>query len=132
MAAIHSRLSLRVPGRRVAGAFRLAGCFEEAAKRPGRAKVRMKISWPNGKSVAFDIFDGTDSAALDRIHGIYAFFAGLDFLTRTSLWALKGVGQQTCGGDTHICCIRPLSPARQDSQLSHRHTAAYAGTPTRE
>ena len=45
-----------------------------------------RISWPNGKSFAFTIFDDTDSSTLQNTKPVYDFLYKHGFLTTKSVW----------------------------------------------
>jgi hypothetical protein len=60
----------------------------------------MRVSWPEGKSFAFTIFDDTDSQTLAAGREVYRFLAGCGFRTTKSVWPLEAKGTPSDGGAT--------------------------------
>jgi hypothetical protein len=58
------------------------------------------VTWPDGKSFAFTIFDDTDNATVDRVAPVYELLGGLGFRTTKSVWAISGSGTARLGGET--------------------------------
>jgi hypothetical protein len=60
------------------------------------------ISWPEGKTFAFSIFDDTDEAQVTTVKPIYDFLHDLGFRTTKSVWpcrAVNGPGPAQDGAD---------------------------------
>jgi hypothetical protein len=68
-------------------------------------KKRKNISWPNGKSFAFSIFDDTDMATIENVGPVYNFLETAGFRTTKSVWPLRGNLNPAMGGDT---CENPI------------------------
>src|SRR4051794_16619998 len=48
-----------------------------------------KITWPDGKTFAFTIFDDTDLATLENVKPVYDLLLELGFRTTKSIWPLS-------------------------------------------
>jgi hypothetical protein len=59
-----------------------------------------EISWPEGKSFAFTIFDDTDLATVENCGPVYDLLSDLDMRTTKSVWPLEGTGTPRVGGMT--------------------------------
>lgn len=62
--------------------------------------MNRKITWPDGKSFAFTIFDDTDYATLDNVSEVYALLSDLGIATTKSVWPMRGSREALCGGAT--------------------------------
>ena len=58
------------------------------------------VTWPDGKSFAFTVFDDTDHATLENVRPVYELLAGLGMRTTKSVWALRSSGTAPIGGET--------------------------------
>ncbi len=58
------------------------------------------ITWPDGKSFAFTIFDDTDYSTLDNTVPVYKFLSDYGFRTTKSIWPIKGTETPRIGGST--------------------------------
>jgi hypothetical protein len=58
------------------------------------------VTWPDGKSFAFTVFDDTDHATLENVRPVYELLAGLGMRTTKSVWALGSSGTAPIGGET--------------------------------
>lgn len=58
------------------------------------------ISWPDGKTFAFTVFDDTDCATLENVPSVYAFLADLGFRITKSIWPLQGEHTDLLMGST--------------------------------
>ncbi len=62
------------------------------------------ISWPEGKSFAFTIFDDPDSQPLEVIRRVYSFLEDLGFRTTKAVWPLGDFAEPNSPGET---CANP-------------------------
>jgi len=60
----------------------------------------MKISWPEGKTFAFTVFDDPDSQRLEDGKRLYALLADLGFRTTKGVWPLAATRNPNSPGDT--------------------------------
>jgi hypothetical protein len=94
---------------------------------------RRRVSWPDGKSFAFAIFDDTDFASVEKLAPVYEFLGDLGFRTTKSVWPIKGDGTPLFGGST---CEDPvyrdwtLELQRRGFEIAY-HGASFV-TSTRE
>jgi hypothetical protein len=58
------------------------------------------ITWPDGKSFAFTVFDDTDSAVKGNYEKVYALLRDEGLRTTKSVWPLRGNGKAINGGST--------------------------------
>ncbi len=58
------------------------------------------VTWPEGKSFAFTVFDDTDNATHENVAPVYELLARLGLRTTKSVWALRGSGSAPIGGQT--------------------------------
>ncbi len=58
------------------------------------------ITWPEGKSFAFTIFDDTDRTTIRNGPPIYQILSDLGFRTTKSVWPLQGLSKPSIGGAT--------------------------------
>jgi hypothetical protein len=90
------------------------------------------ITWPEGKSFAFTIFDDTDSATVDNVRGVYDLLGDLDFRTTKSCWVLRGDAAkgkhagQTCEDPQYAAWLRELQTRGFEIAW---HGATWHGTP---
>ncbi len=59
-----------------------------------------RVTWPDGKSFAFTVFDDTDLATVENVKPVYDLLADLDMRTTKSVWAMSGEGIPRIGGAT--------------------------------
>jgi hypothetical protein len=62
--------------------------------------MQPRITWPDGKSFAFTVFDDTDRETLENAPHVYDFLYDLGFRTTKSVWPLEGKDQPLVGGAT--------------------------------
>jgi len=62
------------------------------------------MTWPDGKSFAFTIFDDPDSQTLEAGREVYALLADLGFRTTKGVWPIRGSGKPSDHGAT---CAEP-------------------------
>lgn len=62
------------------------------------------ITWPDGKSFAFTVFDDTDDAVLSEVREVYAFLLGRGIVTTKSVWPFGSPVSTTSNGDS---CDQP-------------------------
>ncbi len=62
--------------------------------------MKTGITWPEGKSFAFTIFDDTDFTTVENGAPIYQLLDHLGFRTTKSVWPLKGASTPLAGGAT--------------------------------
>jgi hypothetical protein len=60
----------------------------------------MPMSWPDGRSFAFSVFDDTDRSTLENAPRVYELLAELGFLTTKSVWPLPATAEAIEGGAT--------------------------------
>ena len=58
------------------------------------------ITWPDGKTFAFTIFDDTDFATVDNVGPVYRFLADCGMTITKSVWPTRGTREPICGGET--------------------------------
>jgi hypothetical protein len=94
--------------------------------------MRPDITWPEGKSFAFTIFDDTDSATVDNVRGVYDFLGDMGFRTTKSCWVLRGDvsrgkhAGQTCEDPEYAAWLRELQSRGFEIAW---HGATWHGTP---
>jgi hypothetical protein len=59
-----------------------------------------QISWPQGHTFAFTIFDDTDGATVENVKPVYALLASLGMRTTKSVWVFQGESTAACQGST--------------------------------
>lgn len=59
-----------------------------------------RISWPEGKSFAFTVFDDTDFATMANVPPVYAFLKDCGLRTTKSVWPLRAAKTRKVGGAT--------------------------------
>ncbi len=59
-----------------------------------------RISWPEGKSFAFTVFDDTDFATLENVREVYSLLTDHGFRTTKSVWPIRGNKKTYIGGST--------------------------------
>lgn len=59
-----------------------------------------QISWPQGKRLAFTVFDDTDLATRDNVRPVYEFLEDLGLRTTKSVWPIAGSDRPLLGGQT--------------------------------
>jgi hypothetical protein len=60
--------------------------------------MQSSITWPDGKSFAFTVFDDTDRETLENAPPVYEFLHDHGFRTTKSVWPLRGPEQPLVGG----------------------------------
>ena len=61
---------------------------------------KTEISWPEGRSFAFTIFDDTDLSTLKNIKPVYSFLEELGFRITKSVWPIRGNQEAKIRGAT--------------------------------
>lgn len=62
--------------------------------------MQSAVTWPDGKSFAFTIFDDTDDARLPDIKLVYDFLTDIGIRTTKSIWPIEGEKIPLIGGST--------------------------------
>lgn len=75
-----------------------------------------RVTWPEGKTFAFTVFDDTDLATLDNVPPVYGLLHDLGFRTTKSVWPIAGahppeVGGVTCADPQYLAWVRSLQDA---------------------
>ena len=75
-----------------------------------------RVTWPEGKTFAFTVFDDTDLATLDNVPPVYGLLHDLGFRTTKSVWPISGeqppeVGGATCADPQYLAWVRSLQHA---------------------
>lgn len=70
------------------------------------------MSWPEGKSFAFTIFDDTDLSTVANVGAVYSFLDDCGLRTTKSVWTLEGNGESgagdTCGNPEYLEWVMSL------------------------
>jgi hypothetical protein len=90
-----------------------------------------QISWPQGRTFAFTIFDDTDGAAVENVKPVYALLASLGMRTTKSIWVFQGEDTaarhgKTCEDPTYLEWV--LSLQQQGFEIG-LHNAAPVTSP---
>jgi hypothetical protein len=90
------------------------------------------MTWPDGKTFAFTIFDDTDCATIENVAPVYAFLADCGFRTTKSVWVVEGDRNRgSCAGES---CENPdylrwvLTLQSQGFEIGY-HNATWHGLP---
>ena len=72
-----------------------------------------RLTWPQGKTFAFTIFDDTDLSAPGNFEEVYAFLADSGFRTTKSVWPIEGsqtplIGGATCENPAYVKSVLHL------------------------
>ncbi|MBI3874571.1 MAG: hypothetical protein HY300_01085 [Verrucomicrobia bacterium] len=76
-----------------------------------------KISWPDGKTFAFSVFDDTDAGTVENLKPVYDHLLANGIRTTKSVWALPGteppavVGGLTCDDPAYVKWLLELQKA---------------------
>ena len=76
-----------------------------------------KITWPEGKTFAFTVFDDTDAGTVENLKPVYDHLAACGMRTTKSVWALAGteapavVGGLTCADAGYLKWLLELQRA---------------------
>jgi hypothetical protein len=76
--------------------------------------MHQKITWPQGKTFAFTIFDDTDRATLENVKPVYDFLADIGISATKSVWPVTGadepmvVGGSTCDDAAYLHWLQEL------------------------
>ena len=86
-----------------------------------------KLSWPDGKSFVFTVFDDTDRAVPGNFEKVYACLRDHGFRTTKSVWPIRGspnskIGGATCEDPAYLSYIHEL---RRDGFEIGFHGATY-------
>lgn len=66
---------------------------------------RLRVTWPEGKTFAFTIFDDPDAQTLDQCRAVYRFLGDQGFRSTMGVWAIEpGEARRNSGGET---CANP-------------------------
>lgn len=63
----------------------------------------MPVTWPDGKTFAFSVFDDTDLAVPGNYERVYELLGELGMRTTKSVWPINGEGQPARGPDGSTC-----------------------------
>ena len=94
-----------------------------------------RICWPDGKDFAFTVFDDTDLATLDNVHGVYSFLGDRGLRTTKSCWVVDGDPEkgsyrgQTCQDADYVQWLLDLES--QGFEIGW-HGATWHGLPREE
>ncbi len=89
------------------------------------------ISWPEGKTFAFTIFDDTDSQTLAVGRAVYCFLAELGFRTTKSIWPTRGKGRPsdhgaTCDEPEYRAWVQELQ--RKEFEIGYHMATSHTST----
>src|SRR5688500_7171289 len=87
------------------------------------------ISWPEGKSFAFTIFDDTDEGRVENLTPIYAILNDLGFRITKSAWPLATPEAplwrgQTCAEPEYLAFIEKLQA--QGHEIGYHHVSSMS------